>query len=223
MSPLDWPSRVWFASMPDSSQPESTDTQRAEAETTGAELDADLREFANRLASESRAFLRSVTDIAAGSAGNAALPLLLLALADVSAAGALLGAIGDVVPAERFEPDVGPDTDVDPLRDALAVVLDGIDEYADLPDPLLDNTARAATVSGDIATIAGSLTLGLAHYEAGQLSESLWWWQFSYLQTWGERAASALRVLVTLLGHVRLDVSAAAGVEAELDALLAED
>jgi hypothetical protein len=49
--------------------------------------------------------------------------------------------------------------------------------------------------------------------------EALWWWQFSYLSTWGERAASVLRTLQWLLAHLRLDVEDDVAAEAEYDAL----
>jgi hypothetical protein len=49
--------------------------------------------------------------------------------------------------------------------------------------------------------------------------EALWWWQFSYLSTWGERASSVLRTLQTLLAHLRLDVDDDVAAEAEYDAL----
>ena len=107
------------------------------------------------------------------------------------AAGARLGATTDVVPTERFEPDLGPDPDVEPLRANLANVFEGIDEYAEVVDPLLGVGVQPASVSGDLVAIAGALAQGLRHYETGGVLEALWWWQFSYLSYWGERASSA--------------------------------
>ncbi|GMA32618.1 DUF5063 domain-containing protein [Litorihabitans aurantiacus] len=185
----------------------------------GGALDDDLLAITERTAVQARTFLNTIGDISSGAAPQAALPLLLLALADLTASGAVLGAIVDVVPAERFEPDAGPDADVDPLRTALAQVLAGIDEYTDVADPVLTSETGVATLSDDLASIAQELTLGLAHHAAGNLSEALWWWQFSYLQIWGERAASALRVVLVLLGHLRLDVPDDVAGEAEFDAL----
>ena len=49
--------------------------------------------------------------------------------------------------------------------------------------------------------------------------EALWWWQFSYLSDWGERASSVLRTLQTMLAHLRLDVEDDVAAEAEYDAL----
>jgi len=190
----------------------STDDER-----TGP--DADLKEIADAVAAESRGFLTTITEVAAGSAPEASLPLLLLALSDLLAAGARLGATTDVVPSSRFEPDVGPDADLEPLRANLANLLDGIDEYVEVVDPLLGPEVEEATISGDLVAIAGALTQGLAHHERGHVLEALWWWQFSYLSDWGERAASTLRAIQTILAHVRLDVDDDVAAEAEYDAL----
>ncbi|MCC2309391.1 DUF5063 domain-containing protein [Cellulomonas chengniuliangii] len=180
---------------------------------------ADLLEVAGSLAEETRSFLTTVTEVGAGTGPESSIPLLLLAVSDLLAAGARAGAIVDVVPPERFEPDVGPDPDVDPLRAALADILQGIDEYAEVVDPLLGAEVTASTVSGDLVAIAGALLQGLRHYDSGHEIEALWWWQFSYLSSWGERASSVLRVLQVLLGHLRLDVDDDVAAEAEYDAL----
>ncbi|MDQ0425743.1 MULTISPECIES: DUF5063 domain-containing protein [Cellulomonas] len=181
--------------------------------------DADLREIGEAVAGESRGFLTTVTEVAAGSAPEASLPLLLLALSDLLAAGARLGATTDVVPTSRFEPDVGPDADLEPLRTSLANLLEGIDEYVEVVDPLLGPEVEESTISGDLVAIVGALTQGLAHHERGHVLEALWWWQFSYLSDWGERAASTLRAIQTILAHVRLDVADDVAAEAEYDAL----
>ena len=125
----------------------------------------------------------------------------------------------DVVPSERFEPDDGEEIDLDPLRVGLAKALDGLDEYVEVIDPVLGADIGGASRSADLTTIASALTQGLQHYGAGNTIEALWWWQFSYLSSWGERAASALRVLQLILGHLRLDVDDDVAAEAEYDAL----
>ncbi|WNB85863.1 DUF5063 domain-containing protein [Cellulomonas sp. ATA003] len=181
----------------------------------------ELLEVARAVAEESRSYLSTVTEVAAGSSPDATIPLLLLAVSDMLAAGARLGAMQDIVPPERFEPDVGPDPDVDPLHTALANVLDGLDEYPEIVDPVLGIEVGAATLSGDLVAVAGAIAQGLRHYEAGQALEALWWWQFSYLSVWGERASSVLRVLQLLLAHLRLDVEDDVAAEAEYDALQA--
>jgi hypothetical protein len=191
-----------------------------DAETADAET-ADLLGVARSAADESRAYLTTVTEVAAGSNPEATIPLLLLAVSEVLAAGSRLGAMQDIVPPERFEPDVGPDPDVDPLHSALANVLDGLDDYPEIVDPVLGPEIGAATISGDLVVIAGALAQGLRHFEAGQELEALWWWQFSYLSNWGERASSCLRVLQIILAHLRLDVDDDVAAEAEYDALQA--
>jgi hypothetical protein len=182
---------------------------------------ADLLRVARTMAEESRAYLSTVTEVAVGSNPDATIPLLLLAVSEVVSAGSRLGAMRDIVPPERFEPDVGPDPDVDPLHVALANVLDGLDDYPAIVDPVLGPEIGAATISGDLVAIAGALAQGLRHYEADQVLEALWWWQFSYLSNWGERASSALRVLQIILAHLRLDVEDDVAAEAEYDALQA--
>jgi hypothetical protein len=108
---------------------------------------------------------------------------------------------------------------VEPLRANLANVFEGIDEYAEVVDPLLGVDVQPASVSGDLVAIAGALAQGLRHYETGGVLEALWWWQFSYLSDWGERASSVLRTLQTMLAHLRLDVEDDVAAEAEYDAL----
>ena len=132
--------------------------------------------------------------------------------------GARLGAVEDVVPEERYEPDA-PDPELDPLRESLANLFEGLDEYADVEDPLTSPELGVGSVSNDLVDVAGALVHGLEHHEAGRPLEALWWWQFSYLSHWGERAASALRVIQTLLAHVRLDADDETVSEAEFDAL----
>lgn len=183
------------------------------------DLDSDLTLLGATTAAVAERFLATVREVAAGSTPDAAIPLLLLAVSDLAAAGARLGAIVDVVPAERFEPDDGPDADVEPLRTSLANVLDGIDEYSEVPDPLVSADVASGAISNDLADICQALLVGLQHQRAGHLSEALWWWQFSYLSSWGERAASAMRVLLTLIAHLRLDVDDDTASEAEFEAL----
>jgi hypothetical protein len=182
---------------------------------------ADLGSVATAFAPQAQRFVQTCVDVGSGTAPEAAISLLLLATSDVLGAGARLGAMVDVVPAERFEPDAGEEVDLDPLRVALARVLDGIDEYVEIVDPVLGAEVAGATISGDLATIASALAQGLQHYDAGHRTEALWWWQFSYLSAWGERAASALRVLQLILAHLRLDVADDVAAEAEYDALQA--
>jgi hypothetical protein len=179
----------------------------------------ELRRMGEEMASDSQAFLDAVTEVATGSSPDIAIPVLLLALSQSLLAGARLGAITDVVPSERFEPDAGPDPDVDPVRASLANVFEGLDEYADVVDPLTNGEVVSGSLSDDLADVAADLAHGLRHYRAGRIDEALWWWQFSYLSTWGVRATTALRVLQSMLGHLRLDVDAETVADAEFEAL----
>ena len=179
----------------------------------------DLVSLARTTAEEARGFLTTVTEVAAGTAPEASLPLLLLALSDLLSAGARLGATTDVVPDERFEPDAGPDPDVEALRANLANVFEGIDEYHGVVDPVLGPDVEQFTVSGELVAIAGALAQGLRHYELGRVLEALWWWQFSYLSDWGSRATSVLSIVQSILAHLRLDVDDDVAAEAEYDAL----
>ena len=179
----------------------------------------DLGGLADLTAAEASAFLASVTEVASGTAPDTALPVLTLALSQVLVAGARLGAIQDVVLEERFEADPGADVDVDPLRDGLANVLAGIDEYVYVVDPMTSGERADGSISSDLAAIAVTLSHGLKHYAAGRKVEALWWWQFSYLSEWGDRALASMRALQSILAHLRLDADEETVGEAEFDAL----
>jgi hypothetical protein len=204
--------------MPDdrtTTDPTPSDDLAEERERERGELSV----LAADTAANARAYIESTTTVASGTSPDVALPVILLAVSQVLLAGARLGAIADVVPSERFEPDSGPEPDVDPLRAALENVLEGIDDYGEVFDPIVPGGPVAATLSGDLATIAADLSHGLRHFEAGRVDEALWWWQFSYLSSWGGRAASALRVVHSILSHLRLDADEETVADAEFDAL----
>ena len=184
---------------------------------------AELRDLAAVFGGAAEDFVGTVTDVASGASPEAAIPLLLLGLSDVLAAGARLGAITDIVPDERFEPDTGVVADAGPLATALANVLEGIDDYYEVEDPVLAPDVVSSSLSTDLALIVDSLRQGLDHYGAGNVVEALWWWQFSYLANWGERASAAVRVLQVILAHLRLDVDDDVAAEATFEALHAED
>jgi hypothetical protein len=182
----------------------------------------ELSRLAEETATDTRDYLDAVTEVAAGSSPDTAIPILLLAVSQMLLAGARLGAITDVVPSERFEPDSGPDADVDPVRTGLANLFEGLDEYADVVDPLTSGEVVRGRLTDDLADIAADLSHGLRHYRTGRIDEALWWWQFSYLSNWGVRATSALRVLQSMLGHLRLDVDSETVADAEFEALHAD-
>ena len=189
------------------------------ADLPTGEVADELARLAAATAEEARAYLSTVTEVATGRMDSTALSVLLLAVSQALLSGARLGALADVVPARRFEPDAGPDPDVDPVRAGLANVMEGLDDYADVVDPLTNAELVRGSLSDDLASVAADLVHGLRHHERGDVSEALWWWQFSYLSSWGLRATAALRVLQSLLGHLRLDVDAETVSDAEFDAL----
>lgn len=178
--------------------------------------------LAQEMHGEVESYLASIEKVASGGAAEAALPLLLLSVGQLCAAGARLGALVDVVPEKRFEPDSGPDADLERIRDGLHELLGGIDAYCDLEDPVLSGEVSEGSLSEDLVAIAADLCHGREHYRAGELTEAMWWWQFSYLSSWGERSAAALRVLLALLSHVRLDADDEQVMEAEMAALHAD-
>ncbi|WP_265443070.1 DUF5063 domain-containing protein [Flexivirga meconopsidis] len=175
--------------------------------------------LADETAVDARSFCMAIRELAAGSAPDQAIPLLLLMLAQLQVTGARLGAIHDVVPDERFEADPGPESNLDALRMGLANLLDGIDDYADVVDPLTSVEPARGALSDDLTDIVGALEHGLAHYDRDRIAEALWWWQFSYLSQWGVRGSAALRVVQTILAHLRLDADDETVADAEFEAL----
>lgn len=175
--------------------------------------------LAREMHDEVETYFTSIEKVASGGAAEAALPLLLLTVGQLCAAGARLGALVDVVPEKRFEPDAGPDADLERIRDGLHHLLDGLDAYCDLEDPVLSGEVSEGSLAEDLVSIAADLSHGREHFRAGEVTEAMWWWQFSYLSSWGERGAAALRVLLALLSHVRLDADDEQVMEAEMAAL----
>jgi hypothetical protein len=168
--------------------------------------DDGLEDFTSEIADQVRSFTVAVREIALGEQPEQTVSLLLLETSQLLLAGGRLGAIVDVVPDERFEPDAGPETNVDGLRDSLALLLGSIDEYHEVFDPY-EPELNACRISDDLADIVLELSHGLAHYDEGQWREALWWWQYSYLNAWGSEAGAVMRALHSIVAHVRLDPS----------------
>src|ERR1035437_4821094 len=127
---------------------------------------SNLRELTNLgedSAREARAYLSSVTEVASGASPDTAIPILLLAVSQVLVAGARLGAITDVVPDERFEADPGPDVDVDPIRQGLVTLFDGLDDYVHVVDPLVSAEVATGSMSNDLAEVAAAVGEKLFH------------------------------------------------------------
>lgn len=169
-------------------------------------LSDDVDEFAADIADQIESFLIAVGAVARGDFPGGTLSMLLLEVSQLLLAGGRLGAVVDVVPTERFEPDTGIDPDADGLRERLADLLGPADEYYEVFDPYVrDGEIVASRLSDDVAAVAADLYHGLAHYKAGRSNEALWWWQYSYLSNWGSTASAALRALHSAVAHTRLD------------------
>jgi Domain of unknown function (DUF5063) len=184
--------------------------------------EAEYAEFTEEIADQVESFLVALREIARGADPGSTLSMLLLQVSQLALAGGRLGAITDVVPDQRFEPDAGPDADVEELRERLAVLLEPVDDYVELIDPV--DPARGADsflLSDDLASIASDLLHGLTHFRDGHTVEALWWWQFSYLSSWGATCGAVLRALHSLIAHTRLDHELDPATDAE-DELLAE-
>ncbi|MGX4691263.1 DUF5063 domain-containing protein [Streptomyces sp. JNUCC 63] len=163
-------------------------------------------DFAVQIADQIESFLVAVTEVAKGDEPDSAVPFLLLEVSQLMLAGGRLGAHEDIVPEERYEPDSGPEQDVDALRENLARLLEPIDVYSEVFDPYEPRRAPVpARISDDLADVVADLRHGMAHYRAGRIVEALWWWQFSYFSNWGSTASATLRALQSLVAHVRLD------------------
>ncbi|MEU1282455.1 DUF5063 domain-containing protein [Streptomyces sp. NPDC005805] len=192
-------------------------------------VDQDPDDFAVQIADSIESFIVATAEVAKGDEPDSAVPFLLLEVSQLLLTGGRLGAHEDILPEERYEPDTGPDMDVDELRERFAVLLDPVDVFSEVFDPYEPRKAPVPSrISDSLATIVSDLRHGLAHYRAGRVTEALWWWQFSYFSNWGPTASATLRALQSLVAHVRLDQPLAAldGLDTDedlTDELLAEE
>ena len=162
-------------------------------------------ELATDVARDVRSFLETVELVASGRAGSQAVALLLLDVAQMCVAGAHLGARTDVILDSNVEPLVDPLPDLDKVREGLSEQLEAIDGYLEVFDPYSDDPPVPYRLSDDLAEMTDDLFRGLLHYDAGRGREALWWWQYTYLNSWGVSAGAALRALQSVVAHVRLD------------------
>jgi hypothetical protein len=176
--------------------------------------DFDIEDFAQQIADQAESYLVALQAISREEAGGSAVPLLLLEVSQILLAGARLGAQSDFGVEEEFQPDVGPDPDLDAMRERLATLLDGVDAYVYNFDPY-DPELVGAKLSDELTSIATALANGLRHFRAGNVAEALWWWQFSYVASWGNEASGALRALQSIVSHDRLDTD----IEGEQDVI----
>jgi len=166
--------------------------------------DSELEEFSQQIADAVEAFLVALQAISREEDGGTVVPLLLLEVSQVLLAGARLGAQTDFDPGQKYQPDVGPDPDLDAMRLRLAALLDEVDTYSHNFEPY-DPDTFTAQLSDDLASIATDLANGLRHFRAGDVAEALWLWQYSYLASWGTSACGVLSALNSIVAHDRLD------------------
>ena len=184
------------------------------------QVDPDLEEFAQQIADGVESYLVTLRALSHEEDAGTVVPLLLVEVSQILFAGARLGAQQDFTPSGEYQPDVGPDPDLDAMRLRLAVLLESVDAYSEVFDPYVDPPEMVSSLlSDDLTSIAGALAHGLQHYRAGRISEALWWWQFSYVSTWGNEASGVLRALQSVVAHDRLD----AEFESEQDQVAAAD
>ena len=186
-------------------------------------VSSDLEDLAQGIADQVESFLLAVREIARQGERGTAVPLILLEVSQLLLAGARLGVHEDFVPFEQFEPDAGPDPDLDEMRRRLATLLEGCDDFTEVFDPYIDPPEMVhSRVSDDLADIAASVAHGLQHYRADSIAEALWWWQFSYVSSWGAEASAVLRAMQSVIAHDRLDAADVSEVEASLLAVADE-
>ena len=169
-----------------------------------APIDSATEDFSQQIADQVESFLLALREIAREADGGRAISLLLLEVSQVLLAGARLGAQMDFAPEDEYQPDVGPDLDLDELRLRLALIFDSVDTYSFVFDPYAPEIIDSQ-LSDDLTSIASDLGNGLRHFRAGNVEEALWWWQFSYVSSWGNLAGAVLNALLSIVAHDRLD------------------
>ncbi len=182
---------------------ETTDVGAADMPSE-AVSDLDTEDFAQQIADQIETFLLALRAIAREGDVGRAISLLLLEVSQVLLAGARLGAQRDFTPPGEYQPDVGPDADLDTMRLRLADMLDSLDTYSFVFDPYAPEMVDSQ-LSDDLTSIASDLDNGLRHFRSGDVEEALWWWQFSYVSSWGNLAGAVLNALLSVVAHDRLD------------------
>ena len=171
-------------------------------------LPSDLEDLAQGVADQVESFLLALREIARSDDPGRAVPLLLLEVSQLLLAGGRLGVQSDFVPHEPWEPDTSPDEDLDELRERLAELLADINAFTEVFDPYADPPELVTVrLSDDLAGIAQAVAHGLKHHRAGRGDEAVWWWQFSYVSSWGGEASAVLRALQSVVAHDRLDAT----------------
>lgn len=165
----------------------------------------EFEEFGQQIADAAEAFLLGLQAISREAEPGSGVPLLLLEVSQLLLAGARLGAQQDFQPETEYQPDVGPDPDLDAMRLRLAETLGDADTYSHNFEPY-DAETFTSNLSDDLTSIATDVANGLRHFRTGNVEEALWWWQYSYLASWGSLACGVLSALHSVVAHDRLDL-----------------
>src|SRR6478736_172195 len=123
---------------------------------TETTLDHETEDFAQQIADQVESFLVALRAIARENDGGRAISLLLLEISQVLLAGARLGAQRDFTPMAEYQPDVGPEPDLDAMRLRLAGILDSVDTYSFVFDPYVPEVVEGQ-LSDDLTSIATDL------------------------------------------------------------------
>src|SRR6476661_326262 len=126
-----------------------------------APLDSSTEDFATAISDSVKSFLIALRAVSREDDGGRAISLLLLEISQVLLAGARLGAQVDFEPRSEYQPDVGPDADLDDMRLRLAKLLGGVDTYSFVFDPY-DPDVVDSQLSDDLTSIASDLENGCA-------------------------------------------------------------
>src|SRR6187455_1418521 len=111
------------------------DILEAAGEIEALPLDSTTEDFATAISDSVKSFLIALRAVSRENDGGRAISLLLLEISQVLLAGARLGAQRDFTPRAEYQPDVGPEPDLDAMRLRLAVILDSVDTYSLVFDP----------------------------------------------------------------------------------------
>ena len=149
--------------------PHSARARRPEGGPDERPLD-DLGDFTIEIADQVESFCVAVREIAAAEDPDYAISLLLLEISQLLLAGGRLGAISDVVPDERFEPDAGFDPDVEGIarrRWPTCSSRSTSTPRCSTPTPT-SPSCSPRRLSDDITDVMSDLLHGLQHYRAGR-------------------------------------------------------
>ncbi len=181
--------------------------------TVGALLDSATEDFAQQIADSVESFLLALRAIAEENDAGSAISLLLLEISQMLAGRCPARRPDRLRPTRRStSPTWVPRLISTALRLRLAAMLDCVDTYTYVFDPYVPELVESQ-LSDDLTAIASDLENGLRHYRAGDVDEALWWWQFSYVSSWGNLAGVSLNALLSVVSHNRLDEDFAVEVE----------